>query len=58
MDLKDKNTSNELIHEYKLGDYLVALDELKQNYSSDDIKSVLNHINEVYEFENDKKLEK
>ena len=53
-DLKDKNTANSLVHEYKLGDYLVALDELKTEYTSDDIKKVLEHIDQEYKTETEK----
>lgn len=53
-DLKDKNTANCLVHEYKLGDYLVALDELKTEYTSDDIKKVLEHIDQEYKTETEK----
>ena len=57
-DAKDKDTSIELVSEYKLGDYLVALGDLKKNYTSDDIYGVLNDINEVYDFGDNVQLEK
>lgn len=52
--MNDKETSNSLINEYKLGDYLVALNELKSEYNADDLKKVLSHINEEYKFESEK----
>lgn len=46
----------ELINEYELVDYLVTYDEVKGNYSIEDIERLYNKILEDYEFEKDKTL--
>ena len=54
----EKESSVELVKEYDLIAYLLTYDEIKASYTIDDIERILNKINEDYQFENEKKLEK
>ena len=54
----ETESSIELVKEYDLTAYLITYDEIKASYTIDDIERILNKINEDYQFENEKKLEK
>ena len=55
-DSRNENQHLELINEYELVDYLLTYDEVKGNYSIEDIERLYNKILEDYEFEKDKTL--
>ena len=54
----DNNDRMSVINEYRLGDYLVNLNELKKNYSDKDLNRILNEIASEYSFAENKELNK